>query len=54
MGVNTVSPAAGSAKPPEAKGGLPLLGQMLGFVRNPYQFTKQLADHHAAVQQSRQ
>ncbi|MBD2857853.1 cytochrome P450 [Spongiibacter sp. KMU-158] len=46
MGASAVSPAAKNNQPPEAKGGLPLLGQMLNFARNPYQFAKKLADDH--------
>jgi sterol 14-demethylase len=36
-------------EPPKAKGGLPVLGQMLGFARNPYQFVKKLSDDHGDI-----
>ncbi|QQD17764.1 cytochrome P450 [Spongiibacter nanhainus] len=49
---NQAKPAAvsgGGAEPPRASGGLPVLGQMLNFVRNPYQFVKGLADRHGEI-----
>ena len=38
----------GSA-PPRAGGGLPLLGHMVDFVRNPFNFARKIADQHGEI-----
>jgi sterol 14-demethylase len=43
------STALGGSEPPMAKGGLPWIGHMLPFTRNPYRFVKQVADEAGEI-----
>ena len=40
---------SGGREPPQLKGGLPLLGHMIPFARNPYGFMKQAHDEGGDV-----
>ena len=39
----------GNMQPPRARGGLPLLGHMVDFVRNPFNFARKIADQHGEI-----
>ena len=39
----------GNTQPPRARGGLPLLGHMVDFVRNPFNFARKIADQHGEI-----
>lgn len=45
------SPHQRGIEPPKAKGGLPLLGHMLPFARNPFRFMKRVSDEVGEIAQ---
>ncbi len=51
---DTLSPHnAKGAEPPKVKGGLPFLGHMIPFARNPFQFMKRVSDEAGEIAQFR-
>ncbi|MDX1695157.1 MAG: hypothetical protein R3208_15430, partial [Ketobacteraceae bacterium] len=38
-------------EPPKVKGGLPMLGHIMGFARNPYHFMKRVSDELGEIAQ---
>jgi sterol 14alpha-demethylase len=49
MVANSAAMVTDGREPPAAKGGVPLLGRMLGFARNPYQCVKKMADENGEI-----
>jgi sterol 14-demethylase len=39
----------GNMQPPNARGGLPILGHMVDFVRNPFNFTRKIASKYGEI-----
>jgi sterol 14-demethylase len=48
---NTKDASSALLEPPKLKGGLPLLGQIISFAKNPYQFMKRVSDDVGEIAQ---
>ena len=51
MTANVMTEHKGGDTPPRLKGGLPILGQMVSFARNPYLFVKKVSDQLGEIGQ---